>query len=119
MGTGFESPAAYNRLLWVSDIDEATAKRILDLPMPDNDADAKTVREYLIALLQQLWIQGDGFSSKRPFGNSGWEADLYVPLIRAGLIKGTLDELGVLDNERDFDSLSVTRLIRAAIDQLR
>lgn len=98
-----------------TDIDTETAKRILDLPMRGNDADAGTVREYLVALLRQLWIDGHGFSGKKPFGNSGWEDDLIVPLIRAGLLEGTLDEYGCPDGH---DYREGDRLILSAIDHL-
>ena len=47
-----------------------------------------TVRQYLRALLDKLWDEGESFDSKRPFGNSSWEYDLYDPLGRAGFIPG-------------------------------
>lgn len=46
---------------------------ILDILMGENDAGALTVRDYLKALLRRLWLEQEGFSGKRPFGNSGWE----------------------------------------------
>ena len=66
-------------------------KAALDMPLPDNDAAAKTVREYLSILLSTLWEQGERFDSKRPFGNSGWRYDLFEPLIEAGRVE-TRDE---------------------------
>lgn len=61
----------------------------------DSDAgDNLTVRDYLRTLLETLWRQGEGFNGKRPFGNSGWEFDLYAPLIRGGFISGSLDTDG-------------------------
>lgn len=56
-----------------------------------------TVREYLRTLLMTMWEEGEGFSGKRPFGNSGWEYDLYKPLIAGGFIPGKLDEDGYVD----------------------
>lgn len=53
-----------------------------------------TVRDYLRVLLTTLWSEQEEFSGKRPFGNSGWEYDLYAPLIKAGHIEGSLDEDG-------------------------
>ena len=53
-----------------------------------------TIKEYLIELLRTLWQQGEAFSSKRPFGNSGWKYELYIPLFEKGLIKGQLSENG-------------------------
>lgn len=46
-------------------------KEILDIKMQTNDADATTIGNYLVKLLVTLWIEGEGFFVKRPFGNSG------------------------------------------------
>jgi hypothetical protein len=106
----------------MTDIDRATAREVLDLPMPaDNDAEAATIRDYLVALLRQLWTEGEGFSSKRPFGNSGWEWDMYPPLIRAGLVSGELDEDGSISYRNwmyRIDEGHAASLITAAIDEL-
>jgi hypothetical protein len=45
-------------------------------------------------LLMSVWDQGECFSGKRPFGNSGWEQDVYDPLVRAGFIAGTIGQNG-------------------------
>lgn len=58
---------------------------VLDCPMGPNDANAETVRDYLKALLLKVWVQGEGFSGKRPFGNSGWEYDVTDALVEAGI----------------------------------
>lgn len=88
---------------------------VLDLPMGENDAQAGTIREYLIALLAALWDEQDGFDGKRPFGNSGWDCDLLVPLIRAGLIDGRLDEDGYIE---EIDDNGGEHLIAMAIQTL-
>lgn len=91
-------------------------RTVLNLPMQQpNDADTATVRGYLVALLAELWREGEGFSGKRPFGNSGWDYDLYEPLIRADLIRGGFDEDGYVE---DVDSEAGDRLIAAAIQEL-
>ena len=94
-----------------------TGSQILDLKMdPDrNDAGAETIREYFQALLTSLFEKGEGFSGKRPFGNSGWDYELYVPLVKAGLIHGTLDEEGFL---QQGDDRAAYDLIYKAIDAL-
>lgn len=66
-----------------------TTAEILALPMEPNDAGALTVREYLKALVAAVWRKGEGFSGKRPFGNSGWECDLLRALARGGAIRAT------------------------------
>ncbi len=55
-----------------------------------------TIREYLELLLLTLWDDQEGFSGKRPFGNSGWEYDLYQPLVKGGFIDGELDSEGYI-----------------------
>jgi hypothetical protein len=95
---------------------EPDPQTILDLPLqPGNGAGASTVRGYLAELLANLWRQQDLFSGKRPFGNSGWDCDLLVPLAKAGLIRGTFDEDGYLD---DIDGEAGEALILAAIGAL-
>jgi hypothetical protein len=70
---------------------------ILDLEMPQNDAKAKTIRDYLKALLAKCWEEDEGFSGKRPFGNSGWKYEVYAALIKGEAVAGTLDEHGCVD----------------------
>lgn len=83
--------------------------------MGDNDADAKTIKEYFKKLLIALWEQAEGFSSKRPFGNSGWQWDVYVALIRDGMKVGTLDEDGYIET---LDSKKADRAVLAIIENI-
>ena len=53
----------------MSAITREEAQRVLNLPMQDNDAGAATIRDYLVALVREVWRERDGFSGKRPFGN--------------------------------------------------
>lgn len=86
--------------------------RVLDLPMDDNDSGARTVRGYLTALLETLWREEDSFSGKKPFGNGGWKHDLYLPMIRAGMIRGSLDKYGYIT---DCDDKAGNRMVLTAI----
>ncbi len=86
--------------------------RLLDLEVPEIAEGATTVRGYLTALLATLWEQEEEFSSKRPFGGSGWRYDLLIPMARAGMIDGTFDPDGDLVS-CDDDAGNV--LIAAAI----
>lgn len=92
-----------------------TPIEILALPMQDNDADAATIKDYLKALLSELWREQEGFSGKRPFGNSDWTKDLVLPLVKANVINGRVDENGYLDG---CDSEAGNRAILSAIDAL-
>lgn len=87
-----------------------TAEQVLACPLPDNDAGAATVRDYLVSLVAKVWEENEGFSGKRPFGNSGWSWDLYIPLVEAGLVAGTVE---------DFDESAADGLIANAIEALR
>lgn len=94
---------------------EITGEDVLALPMHPNDSGAETIRGYLVALLAEVWNEGDQFSGKRPFGNSGWETDLYIPLIEAELIAGSFDDHGYPE---DYDSTNGDHLILLAITAL-
>lgn len=96
--------------------DEPTGDRVLALPMGPNESGAQTIRGYLVELVKEVWDQEEGFSGKRPFGNSGWQSDLYLPLVRAGMIHGSIDTDGYLDGADEVDG---DRLIRSAIEALR
>jgi hypothetical protein len=96
-----------------------TPQDVLSLPLPQpNDADAATVRDYLIALLHEVWREEEGFSGKRPFGNSSWQFDLYVPMARARWIELTLDEDGYIDDFPIEARHRADSLIYAAIHAL-
>ncbi len=97
-----------------------TARRVLDLPLPANDSGADTVRGYLTALLAELWEQEQSFNGKRPFGNSSWQYDIYLPLARAGLVTGTVtgDDEDGYELGGDFDHRAADRLMQAAIAEV-
>lgn len=89
-----------------------TASEILRCPMADNESGADTIGSYLIQLLLALWREGEGFNGKRPFGNSGWQDDVYLALVNAGFITGKVDpEYGLTS----CDSETGDRLIDLAI----
>lgn len=88
---------------------------VLDIPMSDNDADAETVGGYLQALLLRLWRAGEDFNSKRPFGNSGWQFEVYAALVVHGAVNGSITDDGELD---EVDDRAADDLIAAAITEL-
>jgi hypothetical protein len=95
---------------------DSHAAALLDLPLPANDSGATTVRGYLLELLAEVWRCEEGFSGKRPFGNSSWQHDVYFPMVAAGLIDGEFDANG---DREDADTDTGERLILAAIKALR
>lgn len=90
----------------------------LHVPMRENDAGASTIGEYLIKLLTVVWKSGED-AVHRPFGNSGWQWDVYEALIKAGLVKGTVtvDEDGQVEDV-DTDPRAADELITEAIAEL-
>lgn len=95
---------------------------ILDLKMQQNTAEAKTVKEYLKKLLECIWLEGESFSSKRPFGESGWQYELYEVIVANKLVDieyfEEIDPDEMWENIRDFDSKQADRLILDAINSL-
>lgn len=83
----------------------------LDVRFDSDIGENKTVRDYLHELLQTLWRETEDFSGKRPFGNSGWEFELYAPLIKSGHISGRLDEDGYVDKVGNGGHAFVKELI--------
>jgi hypothetical protein len=94
-----------------------TAYQILDLEMDPqrNDAGASTIREYYKTLLKTLLETGEGFSGKRPLGNSDWEYQLYEALVKGGAIQGTLNEDGFVE---EIDRYHANALLRSAVNAL-
>ena len=90
-------------------------RQVLDLDLGDNDSGERTVRGYLLRLLHDVWTEGEGFDGKRPFGNSSWDYDIKVPMLKAGLVNGSLDEDGYVD---EIDDAQADALVLAAIASL-
>ena len=63
----------------------------------DEDSGATSFKSYFKILLKSLWRQGEGFSGKRPFGNSDWQWNIYKYLVESGAVEGGFDDDGYLD----------------------
>lgn len=99
-------------------IQDSLAHQLLHLPLGENDAQAATVGEYLGLLLSTLWLQADGFSAKRPFGNSDWQYVVYMAMVKAGLATGVVyEEFGYeyLDEIDEIDEVAADEVILQAI----
>jgi len=96
-----------------------TGKAVLDIPMYENDAEATNIRKYFQRLLSELWLEGEGFSGKRPFGNSGWDYDLYSALVEAKAIKAKTDEDGNIEEMSPRERAKANALILSAIEALQ
>lgn len=64
----------------MTDVDAALAATV------EYENGTGTLATYLQDLLHTLWVEEEGFSGKRPFGNSYWQYEVYEALIQAGLI---------------------------------
>jgi hypothetical protein len=96
-------------------INTIIGQAVLSCPMEENDAEAKTVGDYLRKLLKLVWHDEEGFDGKRPFGNSGWQTEVYKALIKADLVSGHLDSDGDIEYA---DEQGMDRLIYLAIESM-
>lgn len=94
-----------------------TGKQVLKVKMnPEtNDAGAKTIKGYLVNLIQTLIDEGEGFSGKRPFGNSCWEQEMFIALSKAGMITADLDEYDAVNSIDEEEGYRLVRLAIAAL----
>ena len=72
----------------------------LDLYVRSEDC---TLREYLKLQLTTLWRESEGFSGKRPLGDSGWEWEIAQLLVEAGYVEGKLETYD--DDGEDYTEL--------------
>ena len=86
-----------------------TVEQALSTPFDSDAGDGLTLREYLGRLLVTVWKEEEGFSGKHPFGNSGWQSDVAVALVGAGLIAGHVEDEGYLGSydEQGFNALVI------------
>ena len=92
-----------------------TAQEILNIEMQENDAGAKTIGGYVAELACQVIVETEGFSGKRAFGNSGWYRELVEPLVRAGAVKGRINEWGDVEG---YDYNEVNAVLVGAIREM-
>lgn len=93
-----------------------TNEQILSLVIDRSDAgNGITIKQYLKTLLATLWEEGESFSGKRPFGNSGWQFQLYKPLIKYGAVEGSIDEDGFIDAVDDQEADKIIALAIASL----
>ena len=92
-----------------------TGEEILAIPMEPNEAEAPTIRAYIVRLALEVFTKGECFSGKRPFGSSGWLGEVEAALIKAGAVKGKLDEDGYVE---EVDCKQVTKSIKDACKAL-
>lgn len=93
-----------------------TNKEILDLEFESGDLNTTiSIRDFFKKLLTTLFEKGECFSGKRPFGNSGWDWDLKICLVKNAIIKGEYDSKY---DDWDFDSKEADKKILELISEL-
>ena len=70
-----------------------------------------TMKEFLRDILLDLWDQEEMFDPKRPWGESNWKFDLYIPLVNAGFVDGEPNGKRL----KNFDQGEADRLINWVI----
>jgi len=93
---------------------------ILDLKFKSGDLNREvTIREFFYELMKTLWEEGEGFSGKRPFGNSGWDADLITCLIKNKIMDGEIDEDGYIKkcNWNESNKFILEKVIKPLFNQ--
>lgn len=60
--------------------------------MGENQCDANTIADYLGQMFSEAWSDGDNF-----YPDSDWQWKVYEALIANGIIEGSLDEDGCID----------------------
>lgn len=95
-------------------MEQALDKLLAHSFTPNDIGEEMTVREYLAKLLTTLLEEGECFSGKRPFGNSGWEENLVVPAIECGALEGDIEGGDTDWPEPDYDGEQFAA-VRAAL----
>lgn len=90
-------------------------KKILKVPMGEHADAGPTVGDHLRTTLKALIREGEGFSGKRPLGNSDWDYQLARALIQHKVILGTLDEFGDLE---EFEWADFNKAMDKAVDAM-
>lgn len=81
-----------------------------------NDFNQKlTLKKYFILLVELFWSDPEDFNGKRPFGNSGWQDDLYQALIKNKFVEGEVKEE---DGDSYIDNLDFNEADRVIAEAL-
>lgn len=87
---------------------------ILELELESFHAGKISLREYLLVMAAEAW-RGE-FSDKYGFeGDSGWRHTIYKPLVQAGVIRGSYDKDGYVD---DIDTAAADLIVLQAIEEI-
>lgn len=71
---------------------EPTPEEILNTPLKTNFYSVRTIKDYLLVILAELWKKQEVFNPRRPFGFDGWPECVYKALVFQGYVRGAFDE---------------------------
>jgi hypothetical protein len=94
---------------------ESVNIELMDKVLSTEINEGETIKEYLCGLLLTLWAEKEGFSGKRPFGDSGWNWDLIRALALNGLVEATFDEEGYIETMDNIEEAKAEQMITNAI----
>lgn len=84
---------------------------IQDIKIKDTvDFGDTTLDTYLKELLKAIWLEGEGFSGKRPFGNSGWQWDINSALVQKYPTLGKMKDGSLWNVNEKLDLAVVARI---------
>lgn len=112
------NPKDYEELTFIEcgGFNNMTKKEILKLKFYSNDLDREiTIKDFFKELLKKLLEEQEMFDSKRPFGNSDWDCDLIVCLIKNNIVQGQLDEDDYIEK---VDWKQADKIIQELIESL-
>jgi len=73
-------------------------KRIKNIEYESFELDSHiTIGDFLKELLCRVWVENEEFKGKAPFGNSGWQWEIYHVLVDNGIVKGKLNQYEELE----------------------
>lgn len=81
----------------------------------DMDVGGRPFRAMLKDLLTMVLLQGEEFDGKRPWGDSGWEWDIYNAMVVNGFVRGVVDEYGDVDG---VDITECDELIMRCVEEI-
>lgn len=91
-------------------------KDVLNIKFDSDPFGEISIKGYLLSLLKELWVKKDRFSGKRPFGDSGWEYELYECLAVNNVINADItEEDGAV---HDYNKLEADVVILNCIEDL-
>jgi len=99
-----------------AELTSAEKQALLDFNYDFREHGKITIRDWLEKILTKLMDEEDSFSSKYPFGDSDWNYDLPYALVKAGVVKGEIDDDGEVLECEDFPKAK--KIIKALIAEM-